>query len=78
MLSEAKVSVFTARLRPTVFTQRQLALGSLDHTVYFRNKPHELPQLKRTFSLVSYSVIIVFFTFKQGISKDAMVTVAVF
>lgn len=51
--------------------QRQLALGSLDHTVYFRNKPRD-PE--KDLSWVSSSVIIVFFSFKQGILKDAMVT----
>ena len=77
MLSEAKVPVFSARLRPTVFMQRQLALGFLDHTVYFKRKPHEILQLKGDFSLVSSSVIFVFYSFKQGISKDATVTGAV-
>lgn len=34
---------------PVVFMQRRLAEGFLDHTVYFRNNPHEIPQLRRTF-----------------------------
>lgn len=37
VLSEAKVPLFSARLRPTVFVQMQL--GFLDHTVYFRTSP---------------------------------------
>lgn len=39
-----------------MFMQRQLASGSLDHTVYFRNKPHEILQFERT--LVNSPVII--------------------
>ena len=42
--------------------QMQLALGSLDHTVYFRNRPHEILQLKkedflRVNSLYHYCVL---------------------
>lgn len=61
-----------------MFMQKQLALGSLDHTVYFRSRPHEILHLKQDFFGVSSSVIIVFFSFKHGIFKDAMATVVVF